>query len=187
MSFDRLARLEEIQQALTSVIEECPDELEQYLRRQYHSCLSPVGWHVGHCVYIEALWIRGCLLDDFVLTKELESIYQPELSNKNNRANMVPEPVELVSWARKNMSEHLEILRSLPSILGQPTDTLRQQNYLVEFLINHHAQHLETIAMVSFVGKQISSQENLRLLSHKTNLKFIIQKNIGFIEIYMKA
>lgn len=161
MRAGRLGRLEEIQRALLSVIEECSEESETCLRRQFHSCLSPVAWHIGHCVYVEALWIRGYLLDDLGLAKELEALYQPELSDKDNRANGLPESAKLVKWARQAMHEHIDILHSHRFITRKSADLLRQENYLAEFLINHHAQHLETIAMASFVGRQTSSAEDL--------------------------
>ena len=29
-----------------------------------HRELSPLGWHIMHCLYIEAIWIRSKILND---------------------------------------------------------------------------------------------------------------------------
>ncbi|SVA98093.1 uncharacterized protein METZ01_LOCUS150947, partial [marine metagenome] len=84
-----------MQKKLLEVVWKFPDEEDVYLRRQYHPLLSPIAWHIGHCVYVEALWIRGCLLGDYTLAEELASIYQPELLTKTARSTVLPSPTEL--------------------------------------------------------------------------------------------
>lgn len=40
----------------------------QDLYRQYHPDLSPVAWHLGHCAFIEAYWLREHVLGDATVT-----------------------------------------------------------------------------------------------------------------------
>ena len=159
MSSERFDRLRQMQKKLLEVVWKFPDEEDVYLRRQYHPLLSPIAWHIGHCVYVETLWIRGCLLGDYTLAEELAGIYQPELLTKIARSNVLPSRTELFVWAQDLTSEHMEILTSASDGPSQTSDQLREKKHIAEFLINHHAQHLETIAMVEWAKLQASSEE----------------------------
>ncbi len=167
MSSERFDRLRKMQKKLLEVVRKFPDEEGVYLRRQYHPLLSPIAWHIGHCVYIEALWIRGCLLDDYTLAEELASTYQPELLEKAARSSTLPNSTELFVWAQELTSKHVEILSSASGGPSQTSDQLREKKHIAEFLINHHAQHLETIAMVEWARQRVSPKEppsNLAIL-----------------------
>ena len=83
---------------------------EGYFRRQTHPHISPVGWHLGHCIYIECLWIRRIVCGDNRLEVNLRGLYTPELSLKEMRGRRLPPCEELVGWASDMMREHRDIL-----------------------------------------------------------------------------
>ncbi|MDP6951703.1 MAG: SUMF1/EgtB/PvdO family nonheme iron enzyme [Alphaproteobacteria bacterium] len=112
------------------------------LRRQFHPALSPIGWHVRHCAFIEALWIRERVLGDGSRTAALHSLCLPELAPKAARGEALPERTVLLDWCRRTMADSQALL---PRANGHP---MCRDGYLSGFLVNHHAQHLETMRLV---------------------------------------
>ena len=51
----QLQRLSLHQQTILNQLDEVGNS--DYLI-QYHPDLSPVGWHIGHCVYTETYWVQ---------------------------------------------------------------------------------------------------------------------------------
>ena len=154
MTFSWLQRFEQIQNSLLSTVEPAQPDDKAYVMRQHHPLLSPISWHVGHCVYIEALWIRGRLAGNCSLAKELEPTYRPEFVSKSDRQDIFKSPGKLFSWAQQLMLEHLGLLKSL----SRSTEGMSPK-YIAEFLINHHAQHRETIEMVKVARNQENGDE----------------------------
>lgn len=116
------------------------------ISRQSHPDLSPLGWHLGHCVYTETYWLREVVLGEQVLEQALADLYVPELSIKYRRGDALPDPGELCNWAAKSQAENLALLaetldRALPN-------RLMEDDYLVFFLCQHYAQHIETARYV---------------------------------------
>ena len=149
MSFSWLKRFECIQSSLLSTVQPSGSDDKNYIMRQYHPLLSPICWHVGHCVYIEALWIGGRLAGDHTLAKELEGTYRPEFVPKSDRQDIFESPQQLFLWAQKRMAEHRQLLGSVDcSSAGM------SPKHIAEFLINHHAQHRETIEMIEAARRQ---------------------------------
>ena len=31
---------------------------EKDYHQQFHPDLSPIGWHLGHCIYTESFWVK---------------------------------------------------------------------------------------------------------------------------------
>jgi len=115
-------------------------------RTQYHTDLSPLGWHVGHCVFIESYWLREVILGDDSLTADLAWLYIPENIVKPKRGPALPPIDEHLQWCKKIINEN-------QLILSEPTNQftqhkLNQHDYILQFLIQHHCQHIETMAMV---------------------------------------
>jgi len=112
------------------------------IARQYHPDLSPLGWHLGHCVFTEIYWIREVLLDDASHSQALKSLYVPELSPKTERAAALPAAADLFAWADEVREEHRGLLHRLLESGGD--EPLLQDNFLARFLSEHYAQHYET-------------------------------------------
>ncbi len=132
-------RLTELGNKVLALAEQLDDA---ELRRQFHPVLSPIGWHARHCAFIEALWIRERVLGDDSLTAHLHGLCLPELAPKAARGAALPERARLFDWCRQTMAESQALLDRTQ---GHP---LCEDGYLADFLINHHAQHLETIRLV---------------------------------------
>ena len=117
---------------------------------QYHPDLSPLGWHLGHCVYTENYWIKEQLSGISSPDQELKTHYVPELTNKLDRSEALPDHSELCQWARYRQKENLGLLkkyqnRKYQAVIDHP---LMQHNFLLHFLIQHYAQHLEVMHMI---------------------------------------
>ena len=111
MTFSWLKRFEQIQKSLLSTVQPAQSDDKAYVMRQHHPLLSPISWQVGHCVYIEALWIRGRLAGNCSLAEELEPTYRPEFVSKSDRQDIFKSPEQLFLWAQKLMFERLAYLR----------------------------------------------------------------------------
>ncbi len=115
-------------------------------RTQYHQDLSPLGWHVGHCVFIETYWLREIIFNDPSITSELDWLYIPENILKPKRGPALPPIKEHLQWCEKISNENLAIFEQPSS--AYITHELNAKDYLLKFIIQHHSQHIETMAMV---------------------------------------
>lgn len=116
---------------------------EQALRQQYHPQLSPLGWHIGHCAFIETLWVQGELLGNPHEIRRWRALYQPELAYKPGRGQRLPGRAALTDWCRARHRENRAVLADPPATVR--ASALLQENYLHHFLLQHYAQHLETM------------------------------------------
>lgn len=115
-------------------------------RRQYHTDLSPLGWHVGHCAFLETFWLRETLLGDDRATTGLHELYFPENMPKPERGAALPGHGTHIEWCEQLQAENRALLLDPPARLrAQP---LTENDYLARFLLQHHAQHYETMVMV---------------------------------------
>ncbi|MEE8388303.1 MAG: SUMF1/EgtB/PvdO family nonheme iron enzyme [Acidiferrobacterales bacterium] len=143
MTADLLGSLEASQKKLLATLCDLPAE-DCY--KQYHPDLSPLAWHLGHCAFIEAYWIREVVLGNNTLTEPIKSLYFPWLSPKTERARRMPGYLEQLKFSRTLFDEHLEILQRLTD--REKDHKLLNNNYLLHFLLQHNYQHLETMEQV---------------------------------------
>ncbi|NLO79911.1 MAG: ergothioneine biosynthesis protein EgtB [Xanthomonadaceae bacterium] len=136
---DSLAALRTIQDALCDLLAPLA---ERDLRSQFHPDLSPLGWHLGHCVFTEALWLSRARAVP-APAAALRSLYTPALSPKPARGGRLPTKPTLLTWARRQQARHREALAALPTAAL----TRYRLADLPLFLAQHHAQHLETMRM----------------------------------------
>ena len=136
--------LEQLRQFQRLIRDLCLEAKTDY-RRQYHPDLSPLGWHVGHCIYTENYWIREAWLGLGPPDEKLKSLYLPELSCKAGRGQTLPAHERLCAWTVASQQENIKLLKhdNRPDPSG-----LMRNNFLVHFLIQHYAQHYETIQMI---------------------------------------
>lgn len=52
---ETIRELERVQGLLCALVEELD---EDSYRRQFHPDLSALGWHLGHCTYVECYWLH---------------------------------------------------------------------------------------------------------------------------------
>ncbi|MFV1996864.1 MAG: SUMF1/EgtB/PvdO family nonheme iron enzyme [Acidiferrobacterales bacterium] len=138
-----LQTLADSQNRLLSILEHLPEE-DCY--KQYHPDLSPLSWHLGHCAFIEAYWIREVVLGDNTITEPIQDLYFPWLSPKTKRAERMPGCLEPLKFSRTLFSEHLEILQHMTD--REKDHKLLDDNYLLHFLLQHNYQHIETMEQV---------------------------------------
>lgn len=119
---------------------------EEHYHKQFHPDLSPIGWHLGHCIFTESYWIKEQLLEKNVDDDSLRSLYVPELSAKQSRGAALPEKDNMIAWAKDTQSENCALLELATTQLT--SHKLLANDYLIHFLIQHYSQHIETMMMV---------------------------------------
>jgi ergothioneine biosynthesis protein EgtB len=125
---------------------DCVAELSsEELRKQYHADLSPLGWHLGHVAFIGQYWLYEVVLGDNSRTAALHEQFLPERIEKTDRQNL-PGIDDLSSIA----ASYRDIEHLLNSLLSEATAShhLLENDYIGWFLLQHAAQHLETLHMV---------------------------------------
>ncbi|MEE8342876.1 MAG: SUMF1/EgtB/PvdO family nonheme iron enzyme [Gammaproteobacteria bacterium] len=119
---------------------------ETTFRTQYHPDLSPLGWHLGHCVYAECYWLYEAVSGNRELTAAIENLYIPANSPKQERGAKLPQRERLLEWAEQVQQHNLLHLKQLTSPAAD--HHLHADEYLQHFLIQHRCQHVETMIMV---------------------------------------
>lgn len=142
-SLRTLTRLRAVQRRLRALIEPLDDDT---FRRQFHPDLSPLGWHLGHCTFVENHWLRTVVLGDDRLTRRLHDYYTPQLSPKPRRGPQLPGKEKLLSEVSRQQDNNVLLLSGMAEAL--PAHPLLEEEYLPLFLIQHHCQHYETMMMV---------------------------------------
>lgn len=136
-----LVQLGDLQAQLAQTIDAVDDRVQ---RTQYHYDLSPIGWHLAHTVSVERLWV--CEMGVRTPSDGFGEGYMPENSIKRERGGQLPPKDALVAACRQAQRDHLALLADPPrAVAGHP---LMTGGYLVKFLLQHHAMHLETVRLV---------------------------------------
>ncbi|MEJ2761029.1 MAG: SUMF1/EgtB/PvdO family nonheme iron enzyme [Gammaproteobacteria bacterium] len=136
------AMLEELGEQRTLLLDNIRRVPGSDANRQYHPDLSPLGWHLGHCLFTELYWVREVLLGDPGCGANLMVVYVPELCPKPERAAALPNPQTLFDWAEEIRDEHESLL---PQLLEEDRgERLLKDGFLLPFLSQHYAQHYET-------------------------------------------
>ena len=118
---------------------------ETHSHQQFHSDLSPIAWHLGHCVYTESYWIQEQLLGQTIKDSQLKSLYVPELSKKSIRGAKLPEKNTFIEWAKDKQQQNIKNLNT--AINERLKHHLLNNQFLLYFLIQHYSQHIETMHM----------------------------------------
>ncbi len=111
---------------------------ETTFRRQAHPEFSPVGWHLGHIAYTEALWILERYAGLPPLFPQYHKLFAADGLPKSERENL-PTLVEVRHYLDTVRTQVFTYLEAAP---------LDKQERLWRFLIQHECQHDETIAFV---------------------------------------
>ena len=135
-----LKELQLAQDLVTALVEPLDDDSQ---RQQYHTELSPLGWHLGHCTYTECYWLQEVILKDACYTAPVETLYTPGKIAKPERGRRLPPLDALLQWVLSMQAMNLDSLHTTsPLLLEHP---LMQDDYLLHFLIQHYSQHYETM------------------------------------------
>ncbi|MEX2516451.1 MAG: SUMF1/EgtB/PvdO family nonheme iron enzyme [Gammaproteobacteria bacterium] len=135
-------RLQRYQQLVLGSVAEFSHKAAQ---QQFHPDLSPAGWHLGHCVYTEQYWIDEVARRQ-PLAAELRTLYVPEYAPKPERGNRLPTREKLLAWAQEQQRLNLDKIEQLYT--QKQSSRLLRRGYLIDFLIQHYAQHYETLCQI---------------------------------------
>ena len=138
-----IPRFAEIQSALLDLVSPLS---EHDCRAQFHPELSPLGWHLGHATFIENRWIRAALSGESDATDSGCGIYLPRDTGKAARGALLPDKNTLIDDCRRMQRDNLALLENPPPALA--ACRLMRDGYLLKFLVQHHAMHLETMYMI---------------------------------------
>jgi iron(II)-dependent oxidoreductase len=133
----RLAR-----ELVTALAEPLDDES---YRRQFHPELSPLGWHLGHCTYIESYWLQEVIQQDDRFTAPVRRLYTAGGTPMPARGELLPTLQAQLQWVQALQSMNDELLALQPATLRE--HELLHEDYLLHFLIQHYDRHYETMLM----------------------------------------
>ncbi|MDH5632876.1 MAG: SUMF1/EgtB/PvdO family nonheme iron enzyme [Gammaproteobacteria bacterium] len=112
---------------------------------QFHPELSPVGWHIGHMVFIERYWLLEQVLGQPLQDLE-KQLYFPWLSPKSLRGGQLPCRAQHLDRLLRLHEETVYVLNNL--VADGHSHELLRDDYLLLFLVQHHHQHNETLMQV---------------------------------------
>jgi iron(II)-dependent oxidoreductase len=90
--------------------------------------------------------LRETLLGDDSHTAAHHELYFPENLPKPQRGPALPEQQAHLDWCEQLQAENRELMRNPPRLLRE--QAVVENDYLARFLLQHHAQHYETMAMI---------------------------------------
>ncbi len=154
----REALIEELGKTQSLLLALAQEVDETTFRSQYHSDLSPLGWHLGHCVYTDCLWLHETIRGDDSVTAPLADFYTPPNTPKPERGRLLPPQSTLLTWARELQHFNLHYLRNLRTEWQR--HPLFEDDYILHFLIQHNSQHYETMVMV-LTQKALAARQHL--------------------------
>ena len=138
-----------------------------------HRELSPLGWHIMHCLYIEAIWIRSKILNDDKLEKKFKKIADAAVVSIENRGKVLPRAETIIRMAQKIFKENVTILERL--IYKKNKNILMKDlNYFLDFLNQHHAQHIENMKNILNISNMVygNKKYNATKLIEPSNFTF---------------
>lgn len=147
--------LHQAQSLVHALVEQNPD----IYNRQTDPALSPLGWHLGHCVFIECYWLQEVILGDRRVTAPLADLYIPPRTPKAERGKKLPTVTTLLDWSQQEQANNR---RALQDAAGHE---LFENDYLLHFLIQHYCQHYETMLMILTRKALAADTDNYRPLS----------------------
>lgn len=149
--------LNRIQQTMLDTVARLSDE---DCRCQFHHDISPIGWHLMHTVFTENLWLHEHILGDTTLNQDWHRYYIPSNIAKSARSRHLPERKEMLEQAKSMQSNNRKLVQQAPPRLLQ--HPLMKQHYLIYFLVQHHAMHLEAIRL-ALVQKHICGEKRYQV------------------------
>lgn len=134
-------RLQQLRQACRDALDGWDDTA---CRAQHHPELSPLSWHLGHVFFVETYWLQEVVLGSDETTAAWHTLYFPEHCPKGQRVARLPARDALLDWTRELAAANDEVWPRAE----RSGHRLMENNYLRRFLIQHYAQHLETMQLV---------------------------------------
>ena len=86
---------------------------EKLFKLKIHDDLSPIGWHIIHCLYVECIWIRSQFLDDNELVNKLRHTADGINIKPKNRGLNLPNYECLYKLTRSEFKKNLIFIRNI--------------------------------------------------------------------------
>ncbi|MFO1189871.1 MAG: DinB family protein, partial [Alphaproteobacteria bacterium] len=131
----QVARLEAVRAATLARIQGVDDALA---RTQVDPDFSPIGWHLGHIAFVEALW----LLEDgreSAFPEADRTLWRPDILPRDRRGEALPPLAQLIESLAETRSVVL-------AALERPYT--RRVELLISFVLQHETMHAEIISML---------------------------------------
>lgn len=116
-------------------------------RRQLHPLYSPLGWHLGHIAYTEALWLLG----GAATTPALKRAFAVDGLAKNERSG-IPAADDVFDYVAEVRRATLVRLADLGAAIDLP---------LWRFVLQHEAQHAETATFVHAIAQRTDAPDEI--------------------------
>ena len=151
------ASLSQKRQAIAEALTQCrhqtlqlTTEIDQLtFAQQSHPDFSPIGWHLGHIAFTEAYWILEQLAGSDPQYTHYHQLFAADGLPKAERQNL-PNLPTIEQYLNTIRAQTLEYLATAP---------IETQERLWWWLIQHEAQHGETIAFVKRLHQLNNSQD----------------------------
>lgn len=111
---------------------------DEIFRSQAHPDFSPVGWHLGHIAYTEALWLLGHCAKKHRPFREYDQLFAADGLPKHQRCALpsLAEIQEFLAVVRNQVFDYLDVA------------PFPQQERMWRWILQHESQHCEIITMV---------------------------------------
>ena len=86
---------------------------EKLFKLKIHDDLSPIGWHIIHCLYVECIWIRSQFLDDSELANKLKDIADGINIKPKNRGINLPNYEYLYKLTKNEFNRNLIFMKNI--------------------------------------------------------------------------
>ena len=86
---------------------------EKSFKIKTHNDLSPIGWHIIHCLYVECIWIRSQFLDDDDLVNKLKNTADSININPKNRGLGLPNYEYLYELTKNEFKKNLFLIKKI--------------------------------------------------------------------------
>ena len=128
---------------------------QQFLGQQIHPNFSPVGWHLGHIIYTQELWIlRKTARQPSIYDQRIDRLFSADGLPKVERQHL-PSYAWLMEYAELVSDRLFNYLHSLS------LSDLQTQERLWRWLLQHEAQHQETISfLIQIAGIDLLQKHN---------------------------
>ncbi len=110
--------------------------------RQLHPHYSPLGWHLGHIAYTEALWLHGA--ENAATTPALRRAFAVDGLAKSERTGIPDAPAVFDYVARVRQATLVR--------LADPASSIDLR--LWRFVLQHEAQHAETASFLHALAQR---------------------------------
>ncbi|MDH5767070.1 MAG: DinB family protein, partial [Gammaproteobacteria bacterium] len=138
-----MIRLRGIQNKMKQLVESLD---ETTCRTQFHPQLSPIGWHLGHCLYTENYWLHEIIQDNNKYTKKQKKIFSDNGLPIHKRGSKLPKLKKLLIQAQQQQDTNdLLLIEMIPPLSNHP---LFENEYIQNYIIQHYAQHFEVMQII---------------------------------------